>query len=71
MFPWIHYDESLDAAFCHTCLNTQSKLKRSRKEDSFISKGFANWKNATSCFKALESTDCHKEAVEICIVSPT
>lgn len=69
MFPWLHYDESLDAVFCHTCSTTNSKLKSSRKEDSFISKGFANWKNATSHLKAHESTDCHKEAVEICILS--
>ena len=42
-----------------------SQLKSSKSEVSFISRGYTNWKNATAGFRKQESTDCHKEAVEI------
>ncbi|XP_003388962.1 PREDICTED: zinc finger MYM-type protein 1-like [Amphimedon queenslandica] len=41
------------------------QLKSSKREDSFTTRGFSNWKNATTAFKKHEVSDCHKEAVDI------
>ena len=38
---------------------------------AFISKGFSNWKLATSVFRHHEFSNCHKEAVEKIITLPT
>ena len=66
-FPWLHYNESNDSAICWFCMRAgeTQQLKSSKSEDSFISRGDTNWKNATAGFRKHESTDCHKEAVEI------
>ena len=39
-------------------------------EDALISKGFSNWKLATSVFRQHELSNCHKEAVEKIITLP-
>ena len=66
-FPWLHYNESNDSVFCWYCMRAAEtqQLKSSKSEVSFISRGYTNWKNATAGFRKHESTDCHKEAVEI------
>ena len=68
-FPWVHYDESLDAAFCHTCMLAAKKLTCTRREDTFISTGFTNRKNARTRLRGHECSDCHKEAVKIFVRS--
>ena len=49
---WIHYDQALDKAFCHTCVLAvkQGKIKRfnaSPSEVTFLITGYCNWKDAS------------------------
>lgn len=64
-WPWIHYDEALDSAFCFTCARAeeQGKLRSGSRDLSFLSKGFSNWKDGTESFKRHEKSKCHIEAV--------
>lgn len=39
-------------------------------EDTFISRGFNNWKLATSVFQQHELSSCHKEAIGKIITLP-
>ena len=72
-WTWFHYDEERDVAFCHTCiiakrndhLHTVSNL-----EQSFISTGFSNWKDAIAKLGKHEASQCHKEAVLKTITLP-
>ena len=71
-WPWLHYDASLDLAFCFTCAKTeeQGKLRSGNRDPSFLSKGFSNWKNGTESFKRHEKSKCHSEAVEVMVILP-
>ena len=56
-----------DAAFCHLCMMTEveKKFKASTKRElTFISKEYTNWKDACEAFQKHFNSDCHKEAVE-------
>ncbi|XP_071522625.1 LOW QUALITY PROTEIN: uncharacterized protein Atac2 [Panulirus ornatus] len=73
-WPWIHYDEANDRAFCHVCVKayTQNLISSAVIEPLFISRGFTNWKDVTTKrgFPAHERSDCHREAVEHLLNSP-
>lgn len=71
-WPWLHYREDDDTVFCHTCVKAFKELNMSVRnaEDAFISRGFSNWKLATSVFRQHEVTKCHKEAVERIVTLP-
>jgi len=48
-FRWLHYDQSRDLAFCHTCVSAvkSGRMKSAGNVDpAFISRGFCNWKDA-------------------------
>ena len=48
-FRWLHYDQSRNLAFCHTCVSVvkSGKMKSAGNVDSaFISRGFCHWKDA-------------------------
>ena len=64
-FPWIHYDEALDAALCHLCARAENggKLMANCKDVAFVSKGFTNWKDATEGFRRHEKSKCHAQEV--------
>ncbi|KAG7176606.1 Zinc finger MYM-type protein 1-like 6, partial [Homarus americanus] len=67
-WPWIHYDETYDKAFCYECIKAykQNLISKAVIEPSFIARGFSNWKNASSKrsgFQGHERSDCHKEAM--------
>ena len=65
-WTWLHYDEERDVAFCHTCIIAKRNdhlHNVSILEQSFISTGFSNWKDATAKFGKHEASQCHKEAV--------
>ena len=69
MYPWLHYDITLDAAFCHVCMTTsltdrEPLLKSSKHDRAFNTKGFTYWKDGTTAFKKHETSDCHREATE-------
>ena len=65
-WSWLHYLESADSVFCFYCVKAYQKgvLSAHKKEATFISNGFKNWKKATERFAQHEKTDCHKEVVE-------
>jgi hypothetical protein len=64
IFPWLHYDVEKDAVFCHFCtLHEDKLLAEHNKDPAYISTGFKNWKKAPKCFKAHESSNCHKAAL--------
>ena len=65
-WPWIHYDESSDAAFCFLCVKAYSQKKLdncSSLETTYISAGYTNWKDASVKFNNHEGSRCHKDAV--------
>lgn len=72
-FKWLHYDEEMDAAFCHVCAKAEENGRLSgsaRRDAAFLTKGFTNWKDATMCFSRHEASDCHKEAFETMVTLP-
>ena len=72
-YPWLHYDEKKDSAFCYICINQNEKgnLKSARNMDeAFISKGFSNWKKALLRFQEHQTSQCHQVAVEYEMVIP-
>ena len=67
-FPWLHYDEKKDAVFCFTCMNAVNKQKlriSTKRDDAFIARGYKIWKRGTTGFKTHESSECHREAIEV------
>ena len=68
----IHYNEALDATFCHVYAGAEEegKLKANSKDLSFIQKGFTNWKDATEGFRRHEQSKCHQDAVQVMTVLP-
>lgn len=65
-WPWLHYDEERDLAFCFTCVKAYNDNKLhgvSSLEYTYISAGFANWKDSSTRLPAHETTTCHKTAV--------
>ena len=65
-WKWLHYSESDDKVFCHTCVKAVRDFKRSSKnaEEAFLTRGYNNWKAATDAFRKHESSDCHAQSVE-------
>ena len=62
-FKWIHYDVTLDAAFCFSCCKASKEGKvrlTGISEQSFMVKGFTNWKDATRVFMKHKSSEFHK-----------
>ncbi|XP_071810718.1 zinc finger MYM-type protein 1-like [Apostichopus japonicus] len=72
-YKWLHYDESRDMAFCHTCIQAHNRKIRlisgGNVDLAFISTGFRNWKDATRRFRAHQETT-HKDAVMMSVTLP-
>lgn len=51
-WKWLHYDVSLNAAFCFCCIKAYKggMLSSHNREMAFLSTGFGNWKKATMRF---------------------
>ena len=64
-FTWLHYCKFTDSAFCCHCMKASDQLKSSKREEAFITRGYKNWKHATTAFRKHEESDCHKEALEL------
>ena len=72
-YKWLHYDKVNDAAFCHLCMSAEKErkfLSSHRREPTFISNGFTNWKEANKGFSKHQSSACHKEAIEAMYMLP-
>ena len=48
-WPWIHYDQTNNLAFCSTCVKASKlgnvKICASRRDNAFLSRGFSNCKD--------------------------
>lgn len=66
-FSWLHFDDKLNAVLCFTCVKAESlklcELARKR-ELTFISKGFKNWKKALEKFTEHDNSASHRFARE-------
>ena len=71
-WKWLHYDEDSDAVFCHPCVIVLSwnKVKWSKGESTFVSKGYSKWRDAVMVFKNHERSDCHKSSIEAIVTLP-
>ena len=70
--PWLHYVESLDAVFCHTCIKAVASNLIS-SGNVFTRYGYNNWKSATEKnkgFRKHKARASHKEAVARYISTP-
>ena len=68
---WLHYNESLDAAFCFVCMKAIrcNSISSANVENAFIRMGYRDWKYALDKRKGFykhQSSECHKEAMERC-----
>lgn len=63
-YNWLHYDEKKDSVLCFICSKEYVKgnLKTAvKKEMTFITQGFSNWKKAT---QRIKKSECHKTAID-------
>ena len=60
-WPWIHYDEGKDVAYCFHCIKAYKAGKLHSVgsiEAMFILKTYSNWKEAALRFSSHETTSC-------------
>ena len=60
-WPWIHYDEGKDVAYCFHCIKAYKEGKLHSVgsiEAMFILKIYSNWKEAAPRFSSHETTSC-------------
>ena len=76
-YPWLHYDETNDRAFCHTCITAYNRGHMTTADDTtksaFISTGYTNWKDALAKkrgFALHEQSNSHKHAVTCVVTIP-
>ena len=65
-FPWFHCNLDKDTTFCYSCMSAEKKgLKKiyNDKDETFITRGYRNWRHATENFRLHEESDCHKDYV--------
>ena len=66
-FKFLHYREGSDSVICHTCAvaDNQNLLKTdTKKERTFIDKGFLKWTKALEKFRVHANSATHKHATE-------
>ena len=67
---WFHYGENEDLVFCYVCARAlRSKKMILNRGDA--RKGFCNWKDGTIVFKSHETSACHKETMQVIVLSPS
>ena len=69
-WPWLDYREVSDSVLCFycshaNCSNLLNKALYSKRDESFVSKGFVNWKDACASFRKHELTGYHVDAVRV------
>ncbi len=72
-YPWLHYDVKRDVALCYICMKAEHERKflaSTKRDASFLTKGFTYWKEATTAFQKHQLSQCHREANEAIVVSP-
>ena len=73
--PGLHYVETLDVIFCHTCIKAGASnlISLGNADNVFTRYGYNNWKSATEKnkgFRKHEASASHKEAVARYISTP-
>ena len=66
-FKFLHYREESDSVICHTCAfaGNQNLLQTdTKKERTFIDKGFFKWMKALEKFRVHANSATHKHAIE-------
>ena len=63
-YPWLHYEEKNDSAYCFNCVNAykQKKLKVSGADTCSISTGYTNWRDGLTRFGDHCNSHCHRDA---------
>ena len=67
-FPWIHFSREINKIVCFYCEKAESenKLELYRKKDSsFLTDGFSNWKKGNEKFRNHEMSDCHRHVIAL------
>jgi len=68
-YPWIEYEIPNDSVFCHFCQSVAYDKQRHalphKHEDTFITHGYRNWKNAIDAFIKHEESSCHIACVAV------
>lgn len=69
-WPWLDYQEVSDSVICFYCShannrNLLAKGQYGKREETFLSKGFTNWKDACSSFRKHETSKYHVDAVHV------
>ena len=64
---WLHYVQESDSVYCYLCLFADSRglLNKTCKRDAtFVTTGFTNWKHACEKFTCHEKSETHKMYAE-------
>ena len=72
-WQWLHYDQSRDMAFCHTCIMAVKSKKITSLGTGDLARGYSNWKDATGekgAFNTHQKSATHKRAVEVMFTLP-
>ena len=74
-WKWLRYNEIDDTVYCIICLNAKRfhMLSDVKVEETFVKKGYYNWKNARNTdkgFNTHESSRCHQHAVHRLLAVP-
>ena len=73
-WSWLHYDEERDLSYCFTCIvayHNNHLHSVGKLEQSFISTGFSNWKDAIAKFSKHQDSWCHQQAVLKTVTLPS
>lgn len=65
-YSWIVFEKEKNNVFCSSCRQCAhlNMLKCSKRDNTFISDGFSNWKHALDKFRTHERSECHRESLE-------
>jgi len=68
-WPWLHHREVSDLVICYYCSSAHErellpKRLYSKHEDTYVTKGFVNWKDACASFRVHATTKYHVDAVK-------
>ncbi|XP_041362927.1 zinc finger MYM-type protein 1-like [Gigantopelta aegis] len=66
-YHWLHFDSKTGGVLCHVCITAKrKKLSELTKcgEESFVARGFMNWKKAIEKFDAHEKSNSHRLSLE-------
>ena len=68
-WSWLHYREASDSVICFYCSSAHERKLLperlySKREDTYVTKGFTNWKDACASFRVHETSKFHVDAVQ-------